>query len=674
MFCDASEAAFGAVIYVRSTTDSNGHQCRFLISKNRVAPLKKLSIVRLELQAALLGARLANAVVSELSRKPDAVWYWSDSSVVLQYLSNESRRFHTFVANRVAEVKELTAGSTWRHVPGKLNPADDCSRGLLASELTLKSRWLSGPAFLCLSQENWPAQETPQPLSDEAEEVKPSIFVSAVESVRQPEPDPVKYSCWLKYRRVSAWVKRFAHKASSRSPRRTGPLSSEELRDAKIWILKQTQKNDYPEETRVLLAERAVPTRSSLLPLSPYCDADGLMRVGGRLGNAPVPEDARHPAILPRRGEVTRLVIMHEHVKCGHAGVEQTLNELRQKYWVVRGRTAVKQLLQKCPTCRRLRAQPSPPRMASLPAERFDTARPFSSTGIDMFGPLYVRRFRRTEKRYGLLATCMATRAIHLEVVHSLDTDSCIMALRRFFARRGRPSIIVSDNGTNFVGSCRELRAELRAMEKDIAEKLSAFEVDWRFNPPAASHMGGVWERMVRSVKNTLKVVVGRQTLTDEVLVTVFAEVEHMVNSRPLTHVSSEPTDPEALTPNHFLLGGASRHLAPGLVRDRDLCSRRKWKHVQAVAEHVWNRWTKEYIPTLIQRSKWRQEQRNLQVGDLVLMAESHLSRGSWPLARVSRVFPAADGRVRSAELRTASGRLYTRPATKICFLEEECK
>ena len=326
-------------------------------------------------------------------------------------------------------------------------------------------------------------QETPQPLSDDAEKVKPTILVSAANDTCQPGPGPSKYSRWLRYRRVAAWVRRFAHNAgahiSDESTRRSGPLSSGELKDAEVWILKQTQKNAYPETIR-------------------------------------------------------------------------------------------------------------------------------------------------------------------------------------------------SDNGTNFVGSCRELRAELRAMEKDIAEKLSAFEVDWRFNPPAASHMGGVWERMVRSVKNTLKVVVGRQTLTDEVLVTVLAEVEHMINSRPLTHVSSEPSDPEALTPNHFLLSGASRHIAPGLSRDQDLSSRRRWKQAQAVAEHVWKRWTKEYLPTLIKRSKWRQEQRNLQVGDLVLMSEPNLSRGSWPLARISRVFPAADGRVRSAELQTASRKRYTRPVAKICFLEEE--
>ena len=156
-----------------------------------------------------------------------------------------------------------------------------------------------------------------------------------------------------------------------------------------------------------------------------------------------------------------------------------------------------------------------------------------------------------------------------------------------------------------------------------MPEKLSAFEIDWRFNPPAASHMGGVWERMVRSVKTCLQAVVGSQLLTDEVLLTVFAEVEHMVNSRPLTYVSSDPADPEALTPNHFLLGCASPHLAPALTREGEITSRRRWRQSQALAEHVWKRWTREYLPSLTRRSKWRQEARNLQVGDLVLMAES---------------------------------------------------
>ena len=359
------------------------------------------------------------------------------------------------------------------------------SRGLPASEITPQSRWLTGLAFLCHNQEEWPAQTTPPPRTDETEEVKPSILVTAVDSSCRPVLDPAKL-CGMKYRRVIAWTRRHcpmlaiamlvaiascfilnaATRASEGDARRSGPLSSQEMKDAERVFLKQTQKTSYPEEEGRLIRRQELPTKSSLLPLSPYCDENGLLKVRGRLGNAPVSEDTRHAVILPQRGEVTRLVILHEHAKCGHACVER------------------------------------------------------------------------------------------------------------------------------------------------------------------------------------------------------------MVNSRPITHVSS---DPEALTPNHSLLGGASRHLAPGLVGRRDMCSRRRWKQSQAVAEHWWKRWTKEYLPSLVQRSKWHQDQRNLQVGDLVLMADPNLSRGSWPLARVNRVFTAEDGRIRSAELRTASGKLYTRLATKICLLEEDC-
>ena len=357
------------------------------------------------------------------------------------------------------------------------------------------------------------------------------------------------------------------------SERITGPLSSSEVKEAEVWIAVREQAASYEEETKCLKQRKPLPTSSSLLPLSPVPNANGLHRVGGRIDKAATPEEAKHPIILPRHSELSRLVIVHEHVKHGHAGVEHTLNEVRQKYWILQGRAAVKKQLSDCSFCHRRRSTPMPPRMADLPSQRLEAGQPFKNAGIDFFGPPCVKRFRRTEKRYGLLVTCMATRAGHLEVAHALSTDSCIMALRRFFARRARPAVIFSDRGTNFFGSNRELRRELRALSKLMPERLGAFEIDWRFNPPAASHMGGVWERMVRSVKTCLQAVAGSQLLTDEVLLTVFAEVEHMVNSRSLTYVSSDKADSEGLTPNHFLMGYASLHLAPGPTRDGDMCN-----------------------------------------------------------------------------------------------------
>ena len=680
VFCDASESAFGAVAYWRTTTRSGSHRCQFLISKCRVAPLRRLSIVRLELQAAVLGARLVVAVLAELIQQPDGIYCWTDSKVIQQYLANETRRFKTFVANRLAEIHELTRDARWLHVPGKLNPADDCSRGLHVQALSQDGRWLAGPDFLCLDSGNWPQQEEPVPLpsnDEEEQEQEREVFVSTSTKLSADDPNPAKYSSWLKFRRVVGWVQRFVRNMKACLPgqqeKLIGPLSSSEVRAAEVWIVAQEQKASYEEENRCLEKQRPLSSSSTLLPLTPVRDDKGLIRVGGRIGKANIPEEAKHPIILPRESELARLIIMHEHIRHGHAGVEHTLNQVRQSYWIPQGRSAVKKQIRDCAFCRRRRTSPKPPRMTDLPCQRLEGGRPFKHAGIDFFGPLLVKRFRKTEKRYGLLVTCMATRAVHLEVAHALDIDSCIMALRRFFARRSRPDTIFSDRGTNFVGSNRELRRELLEMSELMPERLSAFEIDWRFNPPSASHMGGVWERMVRSVKTCLQAVVGSQLLTDEVLLTVFAEVEHMVNSRPLTYVSSDPADPEALTPNHFLLGQASPHLAPTLTRDGDISSRRRWRQSQAVAEHMWKRWTKEYIPALTRRSKWRQETRNLQVGDLVLMAEPNLTRGSWPLAQIVRVFPGEDGRVRSAEIKTSGGNVYTRPAVKLCFLEEDC-
>ena len=623
VFCDASEEAFGAVAYLRTTDDHGHHTCRFIMGKTRVAPLKRISIVRLELQAALLGARLAHAVTRELTRPISSTTFWTDSSVVLSYVSSESHRFKAFVANRVAEIHDLTAGATWRHIPGSLNPADDCTRGMAASALTTDCRWLCGPDFLRKAPEDWPRPAQLAPASEEEE--LSERHTNMIGKEEPMTPDPGRFSSWLRYKRVVAWILRFAQNAATpaNEDRRKGQLSQDEILRAEKCVLLAAQKREYPVELRKLEKGEQLPPSSSLRPLTPVIDGDGIMRVGGRLTNAPLSRDARHPVVLPRQSDITRLIIAGKHAEVAHAGPEHTLSAVRESFWIPRGREAVKKQLRECSVCQRRRAEPSAPQMAALPPARFDGRRPFSSAGIDFFGPFYVRYLRRTQKRYGFLATCMATRAVHLEVAHSLDTDSCLMALKRFFSRRGKPRCLFSDNGTNFVGSCREIRKELKLKEKLLGEKLSGQDIEWHFNPPAAPHMGGVWERLVRSVKRCLTVVLGSQVLTDEVLNTAFAEVEFIVNSRPLTHVSTDPTDMEALTPNHFLMGRTSPRWAPCCVDERDLCSRRRWKQAQSLAEGVWRRWVKEYVPTLTQRRKWSQETRNLRSGDLVLIAET---------------------------------------------------
>lgn len=309
--------------------------------------------------------------------------------------------------------------------------------------------------------------------------------------------------------------------------------------------------------------------------------------------------------------------------------------------------------------------------MAPLPEDRVRPFRRlFSSTGIDYFGPLFVTIGRRREKRYGVIFTCLVTRAVHLELASSLDVDSFLLAFARFVSRRGAPTDVWSDNGTNLRAGERELReAVTRLNESRVPEQLAAKEIAWHFSPPSAPHFGGVWERLVRSCKNALGAVLGEQAVKEEVLATVFAQVEALLNNRPLTHVGADTEELEPLTPKHFLAGGPNPHIPVDVVGPEETCFRRRWRHAKQIVDHVWRRWLREYLPTLNPRRKWQIEEPSLKVHDVVLVIDPTSPRGHWPLGRVTEVLPGPDGVVRTARVTTKTG-TYTRPVARLCRLE----
>ena len=537
----------------------------------------------------------------------NATFFWTDSSTVLRWIYSESGRFHTFVANRVAEIQELTANSGWRHVPGTMNPADICSRGCRVTELGADGDWLRGPEFLWRPESTWPIAD-PQcvlPEDGELELRQTKQALATTGSCRANVIEPCHYSSWTKLLRLTAWVQRFVHNARSRTQsvndEFTGPLTADEMRRAELYWLRQVQQNCFANEVASMMAKKSLPRRSRLLALTPYLDADGLLRVGGRLEHADLPFESRHQIILPPGHDVTRLIVDDRHRKLSHCGVDHLLSALRERFWILRGRSTARRWTLACPFCRNRRAKPQPPIMSCLPRSRLDdSGRPFSTVGVDYFGPVHVRHLRRNEKRYGVLFTCLTSRAIHLEVAHSLDVDSFLMALRRMIARRGKPSVVLSDQGTNFKAGEQELKRCIREWNQTkIAETLSQEQIEWKFNPPASPHFGGVWESLVKSVKRALQSSLS-YGISDETLLTVLTEAEGMLNSRPLTHVSTDPNDLEALTPNHLLTGYACRNLPPGVFTDGDLCGRRRWRHAQRMADYFWQRWRREYLPGLI--------------------------------------------------------------------------
>ena len=364
-------------------------------------------------------------------------------------------------------------------------------------------------------------------------------------------------------------------------------------------------------------------------------------------------------------------LVRHVHERTAHSGRGYALAELRRKYWIVGATSLVRKVIRHCVTCRRRDAQPCQQMEADLPLDRVTPYEPaFTSVGMDYFGPFAVKRSQGREKRYGCLFTCLTTRAIHIETADTLDTDSFINCLYRFMARRGEPHLIRSDNGTNFVGAERELRKEMEAWNKDrIQEVMSRRGIRWMFNPPAASHMGGVWERQIRSVRRILFTIMTEQVPTSEMLTTLLVMAEGIINNRPLTPASDDPNDLEPLTPNHLQLHRPAS-APPGLFNEDDLHSRRKWRQVQYLADVFWKRWTQEYLLTLRQQTKWHQPLRNVQENDLVLITDKQRPRNSWPTGRVIETYRGADNLVRSARVRLRDSELV-RPITKLCVLEE---
>lgn len=675
VFCDASEIAFGAVAYLRMTTYDGTHTTSFVMSKTRLAPMKQLTIVRLELQAAVLGVRLAGFVKRELTYPISEVCYWTDSKVVLQFLQNESRRFHTFVANRVSEIQDVSSSQHWHHVSSELNPADICSRGG-ASESVLTSRlWWKGPEFLRENKNAWSDSELDPCLDPRDPEVKtPARVVFSTQSEPKRLWETERFSSWQRMKRTAAWVLRFVHNArlSRDDPARcSGPLSVEELRTAESAILRESQYHSFRRELEKIKRSGQVPKGSCLQHLTPFIDSAGLIRAAGRTGRSALAWESCNPVVLGKDADVLRLIVHDAHNRVMHAGLEHTLSEVRVSFYIPKARSVVKKITRHCQYCKIRRACPRIPRMGDLPEERVRPSRPFECCALDYIGPMQVKRFRKTEKRYILLVTCLATRAIHLELTSSLTADCFLMGFRRFIARRGQPRVVMSDNGTNIVAGEKELREGLKTMNQtQVSEELHRENIEWKFIPPTASHMGGVWERLVASVKRSLRVVLGNQCVSEDVLQTVLTEVEFMVNSRPLTYVSGDINDPEPLTPNHFLLGMPQAAVSPGVFSEREVMSRSKWRQSQALSEQLWRRWQKEYLPLLLTRKKWNDEQRNFREGDLVLIVEDISPRGLWPKARVIETYPGEDGRVRSVRVKTASGSVYHRPVSKLCFIE----
>nr|CAI5835101.1 unnamed protein product [Callosobruchus analis] len=673
-FADASESAYGACIYIRSINQSGKIESHLLTAKSRVAPLKCLTLPRLELCAAVLLVHLYEKVINSITLKIDSEYFWTDSTIVLSWINTEPKNLKTFVSNRIAEIQSITKPHNWHHVNSSNNPADLISRGLYPNQIIDNQLWWHGPPFLLEDQSNWP-----NPIFTLANNI-PEIRTTFTIITTPIDCDIFSlYSSLTTMQRVVAYLFRFGHNARHQNDKQVGHLSVSQLEFALSSLIKLAQRQCYLKDIQALQLSKSLHAKSKLLPLNPFLDKNGVLRVGGRLRhNSQLKYEQKHQIILPTNHTLTNLIARDMHIRLLHCGPLTLLSHLREKFWPIRGKGLVKRITHECIKCYRHRPKPEAYLMGSLPEVRTKISFPFENSGIDYAGPLMIRDRKgkgyKTNKCYIALFVCLSTKAIHLEVVTDLTADNFIASLRRFISRRGKPRCIYSDNGSNFVGAHRKLN-EIRQFfqNQDVVSKvtysLSNEGISWSFIPPKAPHFGGIWEAGVRSVKTHLRKVMGNALLTYEELATVLVQIEALLNSRPLSPLSTNPSDLEPLTPSHFLIGRSMAACPDSDVLDVPTNRLDRYQLQQSIIQHFWKRWQREYIPELQGRVKWKLNKASLaKPGSLVVLREDGQPPFKWPLGRIEQLYYGADNIPRVALVK-CNGGIVKRPLSKLCIL-----
>ncbi|XP_039870639.1 uncharacterized protein LOC120723317 [Simochromis diagramma] len=668
IFSDASTMAIGAVAYLRALDGEGQWHTGFIMGKSKVAPRPAHTVPRLELCAAVLAVEMYELIRDEIDIEVDTVRFFTDSKIVLGYIHNNTKRFYTYVANRVIRIRKTTHPAQWFYIATSDNPADTATRPIAASALA-STNWFSGPSFLTqhdIEKSHCDSFTLIDPDTDA--EIRPDItsFVTKA-SVTQLEPCRFeRFSHWMRLCRTIASLKRVAVSFKKTSTEGKGwkcfseTNTTDEVSKAAKFIIHTVQSETFKEEYRCIKENLPLPKQSCLQRLNPVIDEDGLLRLGGRLAPANLTKDEKHPLIIPNAHHIAILLIRYHHEKIAHQGRHLTEGALRGAgFWIIGSKRLVSSVIYKCVLCRKLRGRLQTQKMADLPVDRLTPMPPFTSVGLDVFGPWTVTT-RRTRggsadsKRWAVLFTCMSTRAVHIELIETMSTSSFINALRRFFCIRGPAQILRSDRGTNFVGACNELQIDHK--DTELNSYLQEKGCTWLFNPPHSSHMGGSWERLIGVARRILDGILLKAVhvqLTHEVLSTFMAEVMAIMNARPLVPVSTDPDKPNLLTPAMLLTQKVNALSAPtGSFGPPDLYSK-QWKQVQCLADSFWKQWKSEYLSTLQPRRKWTDDKTNIKVGDVVLLKDALAHRNDWSMGKVVRTFESKDNKVRKAEVKT---------------------
>ncbi|XP_058827569.1 uncharacterized protein LOC131687494 [Topomyia yanbarensis] len=550
---------------------------------------------------------------------------------------------------------------------------DDCKDDHQLNEDPL--RW-NGAPWMRGNEDNWPENVHLTVAGVDPTVLEENSAVSVVVNMSPPN-EIFSLRSSLTSLRITAWLLRWKHNAQQRTHnnRRSGILTYAERESALLHLVRLAQRECFEQELLDLQRKGQVKSTSRINTLHPIM-LDGIVRVGGRLVNALVSTERKHPIVLDKNHPFTSLVMLHYHYKLLHAGQQLLIGSVRDRFWPLSIRSLARQTIHRCVTCFRNKPTVHEQLMADLPSERVTPAPPFLRVGVDYCGPFFIKypnRQRVPVKYYAAIFVCLVTKAVHIEMVADLTTPGFLAALKRFVGRRGKPTIIMCDNGSNFVGAKRELD-ELRQTflsqqsQQSIISEAADSGMEFRFIPAKTPNFGGLWEAAVKSMKQHLRRTIGLMILTPDELQTVFVQIESCLNSRPLTPLSNDPSDFEALTPGHFLIQRPLTAVPEPALKEVPATRLSRWQQAQEFLQHIWAKWSTEYLSNLHNRTKWTRQRNNLFVGTMVLVKEDNLPPLKWALGRITHITSGSDGNIRVVTVKTKDGS-FTRGISKICIL-----
>lgn len=664
-FCDASDKAYCAVIYLRSNSCS-AIDSYLVCSKTRIAPKGefKITIPKLELQGALLLAVLMKRVARELNIDSCNWFALCDSSVVLHWLKGDISRWSVFVQNRVRKIQAIVPNDCWYYVNTKQNAADCATRGLNASAFLKQTSWFIGPEFIRNQNLDLDDRFPLLNVADIPECRKTCNIVSVNSNASNIIIELLnKYSSFVKLINVVAYICRFVKSCKSKCNHHVRSniennfvLDVSDKEYATNLVICNVQLYYYSKEIALLKTNKPLSKNSTLYSLNAFIDRNGIVRVYSRLNNSSLSFSSCNPIIIPAKSRFIELFVSYVHISYYHCTRSFIRNFVLSKYHVVGGLVnVIKKVVHSCTVCIRYKGLTASQLMGQLPKARVTVSRPFNHVGIDFAGPFSCKcvahRSVRFYKIYIAFYVCFVTRAVHLEIVSSLSTEAFLASLQRFVARRGIPSNIYSDNATNFVGANNLLNL---ASSSDLKKYAYEKSIKWHFIPPRAPHHGGLWEAAVKSAKHHLIRVTNGQVLNFEEYATVFSTIESILNSRPLCYRQTSNSVPELLTPGHFLVGSCLLTIdAPEAISSKTVSLSRRYELMQSQINSFWKSWSADYLNELKLRAKWQKLETNLKPQDVVLIKEPNLKPSQWMMGVIETTFSDNQGVVRTATVRT---------------------